>query len=224
MRNKEKMPGRPEGNINYETADSEETAATMSSQEICTKLNNYLVSLINLYNKFTQATTNDDETTAELDDKFDKCVELIDKLDLNQLNDISKADAFGYLIRYFDNFIEFIYKLKKHCIHTFMSLFKKNDILVIQFYKFINKLMNVFYIIPTSNSNSSMTTSAAMTSTAPSGASVIYQDESFNDFTNNHTGCFFRFNNFNINFKSKQIIIGKVLQLLHVLLTSKIKN
>jgi hypothetical protein len=159
----------------------------MTVSQISSKLHTFLAALVNLFNKYVQL--NQDESgissssssslTNELSgERLDKCIELIENLDINQINELSSADVFNYFTCLLDKFNEFLFTAKKNNVTALMSSFNGDEIYVSKLFKFLNKLLNVYY------------------TTQPSSQCVMLNLA---------------------NLPAKSIIIGKALQMLHLL-------
>lgn len=170
-----------------------------NKQEIVSKFSKLTKSLIGQYERYNQF-EEFDSINEEIDNQklHSNDYELID--DPNSNSNSSKTNLLDLFLKKFNQLTEFISKFKRENSIVFISVFQKSNVILIQLVEFLSKLLN---ILDFRNSDDS-------------GFNIS------NDFSN-----FVYYKNFSDlkkGFESKLTIIGKTIQFLHVLLTSKMFN
>lgn len=177
--------------------DEEETRTTADqvheSSQIASQFNKILIALINIYDKYTQSRTNDSnehKSSSISNLKLDECLSKLERINLNEL---SRTDLFGYLVDLLDRLIAFIFNSKRDHSQELFAFFKNTNLIVIQFYEFVNRMLNVFnetLLFPMGDGSGGRFNGSAKISTSR---------------------------------ENKNIIVCKAFELLHVLIISKTK-
>lgn len=134
----------PEQEDESPSSDAAQSGSTSASDLMSAKFNKLLVALINIYDKWTQPMMSGNETTTAASFftpgvKLDECLARIDRLNMS---DLSRADLFACLVELLDRLIEFLFNCKRDHFTQLYAFFKNTNLLIIQFYEFVNRIMS----------------------------------------------------------------------------------
>lgn len=180
-----------------------QTPEMSTNLDISTLFNNLVTSLINIYGKYMDRqmeNEDDDEDDAATSSVIDDCVGQIEKLNINQLNELPKSKLFIYFVNLMDKLTQLVLILKRDHFHSFFNFFKHTNLVIIQFYEFVNRILNVFNDI------------------RRSGYSLNGENmngRNFASFDSSKKGE---------NIHDKTVIIEKVFELIHALIASMHTN
>jgi hypothetical protein len=187
------------GGLNHDI-DHQDAANSSTEQpskhDTLAKFSKLVVNLINMYEKYynqqIKELNSSSETTTSNNANPNTSMS-----NLNQ--SISKTTLFDQFISIFDELTEFVLTNKRDNFASFMGLFQHANLITIQFYEFINKLLNVY-------EGDNMTTS---------------NHNSNNEYLLTHM---MGLNDLKVNQESKSIIVSQALQLLNILTSSIFLN
>jgi hypothetical protein len=131
--------------------DAEKNTPILTKNDMNAKFNKLVLNLINLYEKYCQQ--NSQNLMGE-DDKENQQQQHQHNTSLTS----SKKTLFEQFINLFEKMCCFILSTKRENFNLFMSLFQKTNLITIQFYEFINKLLNSTHESHNSLGNSSCST------------------------------------------------------------------
>lgn len=191
-----------------ENEDDENNDADKMDQEnsshLSVQFNKLLINLINIYDKYAQTcqpiSDSMDRTSpshSSIPANLDECLSKLERLNLNEL---SKTDLLSYLLELLDRLTELIYHSKRESFQELFAFFKSTNLVVIQFYEFVNRMLNVF------------NESAA----AVNRSLDIMASNRFHSMSSASKSNFTR--------EAKTAVIGKALELLHVLIISRFNH
>jgi hypothetical protein len=174
--------------INHDVANS--SSEQPSKHDTLTRFSKLVVNLINMYDKYYN------QQIKELNSTHDTSNNSNPNSSMSSLNQsVSKATLFDQFISIFDELTEFVLVNKRENFAAFMNLFQHSNLITIQFYEFINKLLNVY-------EGDNMTTS---------------NQNSNNEYLLTHM---MGLNDLKVNMESKSVIVSQALQLLNILTSS----
>jgi hypothetical protein len=183
-----------------------QTPEMSTNLDISTLFNNLVTSLINIYDKYTDRQMeneddDEDDDAAATSSVIDDCVGQIEKLNINQLNELPKSKLFKYFVNLMDKLTQLVLILKRDHFHSFFNFFKHTNLVIVQFYEFVNRILNVFNDI------------------RRSGYSSGHQQMN-GENTNGRNFASFDSSKKGENMHDKTFIIEKVFELIHALIAS----
>ena len=127
-------------------ADSSTTSSTnATSTDIPLKFNKILIALVSIYDRWTTHSndSSSDKSSSGTNGmssciKLDDCLSRIDKLNIN---DLSRTDLFAYLVELLDRLIELLFNWKRDHFAQLYGFLKSGNLVVLQFYDFINRIL-----------------------------------------------------------------------------------
>lgn len=133
-----------QGDVDSSTTSS---SANSTSPDIPLKFNKILIALVSIYDRWTthsndsssdKSSNNGSNNGMSSSIKLDDCLSRIDKLNIN---DLSRIDLFAYLVELLDRLIELLFNWKRDHFAQLYGFLKSGNLVVLQFYDFINRIL-----------------------------------------------------------------------------------